>query len=75
MFDYKTTPIILSTYNQDGSVEEGQGVTEIDGDILRIPDVPNEATFVESDFNLSGSWVSSTHLYYYYCHQSLFQIT
>ncbi|CAH8496321.1 unnamed protein product [Schistosoma guineensis] len=59
MFDYKTTPIILSTYNQDGSVEEGQGVTEIDGDILRIPDVPNEATFVESDFNLSGSWVKS----------------
>ncbi|CAH8501579.1 unnamed protein product [Schistosoma rodhaini] len=59
LLDFKTTPIILSTYNQDGSIEEGQGITEIDGDILRIPDVPNESTFIESDFNLSGSWVKS----------------
>ncbi|CAH8492757.1 unnamed protein product [Heterobilharzia americana] len=59
MFNFTTTPIILSTYNEDGSVDEGQGVTEIENDLLRIPDVPNEATFAESDFALSDSWVTS----------------
>ncbi|TNN16730.1 Basement membrane-specific heparan sulfate proteoglycan core protein, partial [Schistosoma japonicum] len=58
-FNFNNGPITLNTYNKDGSIEEGQGVTEIDGDILRIPDVPNEATFVESNYSLAGSWVTS----------------
>ncbi|XP_018650637.1 hypothetical protein Smp_146950 [Schistosoma mansoni] len=49
---------------KDGSIEEGQGITEIDGDILRIPDVPNESTFIESDFNLSGSWSTDQSIYW-----------
>uniref|UniRef100_A0AA85K554 Uncharacterized protein n=1 Tax=Trichobilharzia regenti TaxID=157069 RepID=A0AA85K554_TRIRE len=55
-FNSKSGPIILSTYKEDGSVEEGQGVTEVEEDLLRIPDVPDESTFAESDFGLLGSW-------------------
>ncbi|CAH8837533.1 unnamed protein product [Trichobilharzia szidati] len=58
-FNSKSGPIILTTYKDDGSVEEGQGATEVEEDLLRVPDVPDESTFAESDFGLLGSWVTS----------------